>query len=85
MSLWRDSTQPEIIPDILRLSDCRSISESIEDPKDILEIPSKCFRLPISTDLARLTILCRSESQIASELARFVEDLTASRKVRSLS
>ena len=64
----------------LALSDCRRISESTENPKDILEIPPKSFRLPTSTDLARLIILCRSESQIASELARFVVDLTASRK-----
>ena len=64
----------------LALSDCRTISESTENPKEILEIPSKCFRLPTSTDLARLIILCRSESQIASELARFVVVLTGSGK-----
>ena len=32
------------------------------------------------SDLARLIILCRSDSHIASELARFIVDLTASRK-----
>ena len=41
---------------------------------------SQCLRLPHSSDLARLIILCRSESQIASELARFIVDLIASRK-----
>ena len=64
----------------LALSDCRSISESTENPKEVLEIPSKCFRLPTSTDLARLIILCRSESQIASEFARFTVGLPGSRK-----
>ena len=64
----------------LALSDCRNISEGTEQPKEILEIPSKNSRLPNSSDLARLIILCRSESQMASELARFIVDLTASRK-----
>ena len=64
----------------LALSDCRTISESTENPKEILEIPSRCFRLHTSTDRVRLIILCRSESQIASELARFFVDLVASRK-----
>ena len=57
-----------------------NMSESSEHPTEIREAPSKCFRLPNSSDLARLIILCRSESQMASELARFIVDLTASRK-----
>ena len=57
-----------------------SRSESIEHPNEILDIPSKCLGLSNSSDLARLIILCRSESQMASELARFIVDLTASRK-----
>ena len=64
----------------LALSNFVSFSESLEDPKDILEIQAKCFRLPTSSDLARLIIVCRSESQIANELARFIVDLTACRK-----
>ena len=51
-----------------------------ENPNNILCIPSKCLRLPTSVDLARLISFCRSDSQIAGELARFVVDLTASRK-----
>ena len=51
-----------------------------ESPIDILEIPSKCLRLPISSDLARLINFCRSEGRLAGELARFVVDLEASRK-----
>ena len=64
----------------LALSDCRNKSGSTEQPKEIFEFPSKSSRLPNSSDLARLTILCRSESEMASELARFIVDLTASRK-----
>ena len=44
------------------------------------EIPSKCLRLQTSSDLARFIILCRSDSQVASKLARFIVDLTACRK-----
>ena len=51
-----------------------------ESPIDILEIPSKCLRLHISSDLARLINFCRSEGRLAGELARFVVDLEASRK-----
>ena len=51
-----------------------------ESPIDILEIPSKCLRLPISSDLARLINFCRSDGRLAGELARFVVDLDASRK-----
>ena len=64
----------------LALSNFENVSESLEHPKEILETPSKRFRLPTSSDLARLIIVCRSESQIVSELARFIVDLTASRK-----
>ena len=64
----------------LALSNFVSFSESLEDPKDILEIPSKCFRLPTSSDLARLIIVCRSDSQMVGEFARYIVDLTASRK-----
>ena len=49
-------------------------------PKDIFEIPSKCFRLPITADLAHLITLCLTESQLAGGLARFVVDLTARRQ-----
>ena len=58
----------------------QSSAESSESPTDILEIPSKCLRLPTSSDLARLINFCRSESSLAGELARFVVDLDASRK-----
>ena len=51
-----------------------------ENPNDILRVPSKCLRLPTSVDLARLISFCRTDSQIAGKLARFVVDLTASRK-----
>ena len=53
---------------------------AVSNPKNILEIPSQCCRLPTSSDLAHLIIFCRSDSQLAGELARFVVDLTASRK-----
>ena len=36
--------------------------------------------LPTSSNLAHLIILCRSDRHFAGELARFVVDLTASRK-----
>ena len=62
------------------LSNIQSVSEHVEDGKEIFETPSKCLRLPTSSDLARLIILCRSDSHIASELARYIVDLTASRK-----
>ena len=52
----------------------------VESPKDIFEFPSKCFRFPIAADLAHMITLCRTESQLAGELARFVLDLTASRQ-----
>ena len=55
-------------------------SISSESPTDILEIPSKCLRLPTSSDLARLINFCRSDGRLAGELARFVVDLDASRK-----
>ena len=64
----------------LALSDVQSSAEISESPIDILEIPSKCLRLPISSDLARLINFCRSEGRLAGELARFVVDLDASRK-----
>ena len=64
----------------LALSDVQSSTESSESPIDILEIPSKCLRLPISSDLARLITFCCSERRLAGELARFVVDLDASRK-----
>ena len=64
----------------LALSDVQSSAEISESPIDILEIPSKCLRLPISSDLARLINFCRSEGRLAGELARFVVDLEASRK-----
>ena len=54
--------------------------ECIDKPKEILEILSQCLRLPNSFDLARLIILCRSDRQLTGELARFVVDVTASRK-----
>ena len=44
------------------------------------EISFKCCRLPITADLAYLITLCRTENQIAGELARFVLDLTAGRQ-----
>ena len=61
------------------LSSTQSLSENIEHGKEIFETPSKFLRRPTSSDLARLIILCRSDSHIASELARFIVDLTASR------
>ena len=64
----------------LALSDFQSSAENSESPTDILEIPSKCLRLPNSTDLARLINFCRSDGRLAGELARFVVDLDASRK-----
>ena len=38
------------------------------------------FKLPISSDLARLINFCRSDGRLAGELAHFVVDLDASRK-----
>ena len=64
----------------LALSDFQSSAENSESPTDILEIPSKCLRLPTSSDLARLINFCRSDGRLAGELARFVVDLDASRK-----
>ena len=58
----------------------KHLSENIENGNECFEIPLKWLRLPTSSDLARLIILCRSDSHIASELARFIVDLTASRK-----
>ena len=62
------------------LSQSQASSNIVESPKDIFEIPSKCFRLPITADLAHLITLCRTESQLAGGLARFVVDLTARRQ-----
>ena len=53
-----------------------------ENPPEILKNPSNCSRLPHSSDLALLIILCRTDGHVAGELARFVVDLTASRCVR---
>ena len=62
------------------LSMAQSSSENIENGKEFFENPTKCLRLPNSSDLASLIIRCRSASHSADELARFVMDLTASRK-----
>ena len=64
----------------LALSDVQSSTENSESPVEILETLSKCLRLPIPSDLARLITFCRSESRLAGELARFVVELDASRK-----
>ena len=47
-------------------SNVQKLSENIENGKEVFEIPSKCLRLPTSSDLEFLIILCRSDSQIAS-------------------
>ena len=74
------SSHFQISKNVSESSEVLDGSFSAVHPKEILEMPSKCSRFPISSDLARLIILCRSESQIASELARFIVDLIASRK-----
>ena len=61
-------------------SNIQSLSEHVKDGKEIFGTPSKCLRLPTSSDLARLIIPCRSDYHIASELARITVDLTASKR-----
>ena len=60
---------------LLALSNSKSLPENSDSPVEILNLPSKYMRLPISSDLARLVIFCRSNGQLAGELARFVVEL----------
>ena len=57
---------------------CRQIVSKAR--KTFLKFLSKCFRLPISADLARLIIPYRENRQIFYELAQCMVDLTACRK-----
>ena len=51
------------------------------NPTEIRKFSSRCSRLPNSAELARLIILCRIDGQLAGELARFVVNLNARRKL----
>ena len=55
----------------LALSSIQILSEHFEDGKDIFATPSKCLRLPASSDLAHLIILCRLDSHIAKRIGSF--------------